>query len=396
MGNTVSQMIPSPALRNLFHPVDPTEIADAASQGFRLHRKTERAEVFARLLPWEALNTLITSDSLVSGRVSMARQGRSLPLEMMGAAGRPKSGDWIAPDAIQNLCNQGASFVLNNVERQAPAIAAMNAMIERYLRCETITNAYASFNLDSAFKAHFDPHDVLILQLHGRKRWWCYGQIEQFPLKARAFANEELPPPEWEGVLEPGDILLVPRGDVHRAQVEGPNSLHLTVTMTPPTGADVLGQLARRSLREALGRRYLPVGAEADLRRQHQDELKAMFHRLVDAFDIDDLLAELDRARAPASPFNLGLAQALEPGTEVQPALRRRLNLPEAKGADVRVETGAAVVTLPAVERDVLAALLEADALTMEQLSSRLPGADVYGGVAGLARKALVFLFAPT
>ncbi len=388
-------MTPSPALRNLFHPVDPAEIAEAASHGLRLYRKTERAEAFARLLPWETLNTLITSDALVSGRVSMARQGRSLPLEMAGAAGRPKNGDWIAPDAIQNLCHQGASLVLNGVERQAPGIAAMNAMIERYLRCETITNAYASFNLESAFRAHFDPHDVLILQLHGRKRWWCHGQIEQFPLKAKAFANEELPPPDWEGVLEPGDILFVPRGDVHRAQVEGANSLHLTVTMTPPSGADVLGQLARRSLREALGRRYLPVGADADLRRQHQEALKGMFHRLVDTFDIDDLLAELDRARAPASPFNLGLVQALEPGTEVQPALRRRLDLPEANGADVRVETAGAVVTLTAVERDVLAALLEADSLTMEQLSVRIPGADVYGAVAGLARKAMVFLFAP-
>jgi hypothetical protein len=388
-------MTPSPALQNLFYPVDPTEIAEAASSGLRLHRKTERAAGLARLLPWETLNTLITSDALASGRVSMARQGRSLPLEMVGAAGRSKSGDWIAPDAFQNLCHQGASLVLNGVERQAPAIAAMNAMIERYVRCETITNAYASFNLDSAFKAHFDPHDVLIVQLHGRKRWWCYGQIEQFPLKARAFANEELPPPEWEGVLEPGDILFVPRGDVHRALVEGPNSLHLTVTMTPPSGADVLGQLARRSLRETLGRSYLPVSGDADLRREHQENLKTMFHRLVDAFDIDSLLAELDRARAPASPFNLGLMQALEPGTEVQPALRRRLDLPESNGADVRVELGGAVVTLLGVERDVLATLLEADALTMEQLSERLPGTDVYGAVAGLARKAMVFLFAP-
>lgn len=389
-------MTPSPALRNLFYPVSPAEIADAASEGRRLYRKTGRAGAFARLLPWQTLNTLVTSDALASGRVSMARQGRSLPLEMMGAAGRPKTADWIAPDAIQNLCHQGASLVLNGVERQTPAIAAMNAMIERYLRCETITNAYASFNLDGAFKAHFDPHDVLILQLHGRKRWWCFGQTDQFPLKSRAFANEDLPPPEWEGVLEPGDILFVPRGDVHRAQVEGPNSLHLTVTMTPPCGADVLGQLARRSLREPLGRRYLPVGADADLRREHQDDLKAMFHRLVDAFAIDDLLADLDRARAPASPFSLGLSQGLEPGTEVQPALRRRLDLPEANGADIRVEIGGAAVTLAAAERDVLAALLDADALTMEQLSAALPESDVYGAVAALARRAMVFLFAPT
>ena len=53
-------------------------------------------------------------------------------------------------------------------------------------------------------------------------------------------------------------------------------------------------------------------------------------------------------------------------------------------------------------ERDVrafvdklLAALLEADALTMEQLSAGLPGVDVYAAVMGLTCKAMVFLFAP-
>lgn len=380
-------------MQNLFHPVDPAEIADAAMQSRRMYRKTERAAAFARLLPWETVNTLITADALVDGRVGMARQGRTLPLEMVGAVGRPKTGDWIAPEAIQNLCDQGASLVLNNVEKRVPAIAAMNAMVERYLRCNTITNAYVSFNRDSAFKAHFDPHNVLILQLHGRKRWWCYGQTERFPLDGSVFPNlEDLPAPEWEGVLEPGDILFVPRGDVHRAMVEDANALHLTVTMTPPTGSDVLAWLGRRSLTEKLGRQYLPIHSGADERLVHQEALRALFHRLVDSLDLDALLVDADRARAPARPFSLGLGQSLEPSTEVQPALRRRIQLPVANGVDVRVELGGVVVTLSAVECKVLALLLEADACTMLQLATMLPDADVYVAVAGLARKALVFL----
>lgn len=389
-------MTSSPALRNLFHPVDPTEIAQAVAEDRRLFRKTDQAAAFARFLPWETLNSLINADGLTSGRVSMARQGRALPLEMAGLARRPKGGDWVAAEAIHNLCHQGLSLVLNGVDKQVRAIAAMNAMVERFLRCDTITNAYASFNRDSAFKPHLDPHNVLILQIHGRKRWWCYGQVAHFPVDAQVFPDaESLPPPEWEGVLEPGDILFVPRGDVHRAMVEDMNSLHLTVTMTPPTGADLFAWLSRQDSDRELGRRYLPIHGPAEALQGHREALAARFHGLVDALDIDGFLLEMDQARPPVRPFNLGLEQSLGPATEVQPALRRRLALPEARGADIRVVIGGATVTLSAAERDVLMVLLDADALTVEQLGTALPTLDVYEAVSGLARKALIFLFAP-
>jgi len=385
----------SAALRNLFHPIDPAEIADAAAHDRRLYRRTERAEAFAHLLPWATLNSLITSQALAERRVTIARQGRPLPLEMVGAADSPRSGDWVAPEAIQNLCEQGASLILNDVERLVPAIAGMNAMVERYLRCDTITNAYASFNRESAFKAHFDAQNVLILQLCGSKRWWCYGQRTRFPLQGRTFPSlDDLPPPEWEGVLEPGDILFVPRGDVHRAAVEGTSSLHLTVTMTPPTGADVLAWLGRASLREELGRQYLPILADADRRREHQEALRAVFHRLVDTLDIDAFLADADHARPPARPLSLGLGQSLRPAMVVQPALRRRIPLERETGGGDHLDVGGRIVALSASEREVLALLLEEDVLSMRQIVDRLPDLDAYAAVAGLARKSLVFLFA--
>lgn len=364
----------SAALRSFFHPVDPATIADAAAQDRRFFGKTGRADAFAHLLPWSALHSLITFDALIHGRATLARQGRPLPLEMVGAG--PGG---LAPDAIQNLCEQGASLVLNNVEKQVPGIAAMNAMVERYLRCATHTNAYASFNRDSAFKAHFDAHNVLILQLYGRKRWWCHGQSTRFPMRGQTFARlEDLPPAEWEGVLEPGDILYVPRGDVHRAMVEGPQSLHLTVTVVPPTGADVMTWLGRALLREDIGRQYLPVLGEADDRRVHQEALRTAFQQMIDSFDIDAFLADADRERPAFRPFSLGLGKSIGPATVVQPALRRRGPL----GA------------LPEAEHAILALLLEKDALTVEQLAEMLPGFDAPAAVEALARKALVFLSA--
>lgn len=371
----------SAALRDFFHPIDPAEIAAAVAETRRLVGTTERASAFARLLPWATLGTLITADALRKGQVTIARQGRPLPLEMVGVGA-----NGLAPEAVQALCDQGASLVLDHVDKQVPAIAAMNAMVERYLRCDTHTNAYASFNRESAFKAHFDGHNVLILQLQGRKRWWCYGQKVRFPLKGQTFSTlDDLPPPEWEGVLEPGDMLYIPRGDVHRAMVEGPQSLHLTVTMTPPTGADVLTRLGQKLLHEEIGRAYLPVLGDATDRAAHQAALRAAFHQLVETFDIDAFLAEADRDRAPCRPFSLGLSQAISPDTRVQPALRRRVPI-----AALEARHGA----LSDAERAVLDLLLAEDALTARQIANGLPGHDTSAAVEALARRTLVFLFA--
>jgi hypothetical protein len=369
----------SDALRDFFHPIDPAEIAGAVADSRRLFLTTDRAAAFARLLPWAALGSLITPDSLQKGQVTIARKGRPLPLDMVFTGGGK-----LAPQAIQALCDQGASLVLNDVGRQLPAIAAMNAMVERHLRCNINTNAYVSFNRDSAFKAHFDPHNVLILQLQGRKRWWCYGQKTRFPMKGQTFSTlEELPPVEWEGVLEPGDMLYVPRGDIHRAMVEGPQSLHLTVTMIPPTGADVIAWLGRKILDDEIGRAYLPFLSRANDCVEHNIALRAAFHQLVDSLDIQTFLAEADGERAPCRPFSLGVSQSIGPDTIVQPALRRRKPT-----AAIARQHG----PVSDAELAVLELLLEQDALTMRQLACKMPGIDTLNAVKALVSKALIFI----
>jgi hypothetical protein len=157
----------------------------------------------------------------------------------------------------------------------------------------------------------------------------------------------------------------------------------------------LFARLAQQSLGEERGRRYLRVDDDAEAKSEDRDDLRKMFHRLVDTIDIDAFLADADQMRAAARPFNLGLLQSLSPQTVVQPALRRRIDLPEAKDSDIRVIIGGATVTLNPAERDALAALLAADALTVAQLEAKLPGRDMSVAIASLARKSLVYLFSP-
>lgn len=373
----------------LFQPHDPTLLQQAVSTHRRLFLRTHGAAWMASLLPWAQVNGLIRLDALVSGKQMLVRRNRPLPLEMISAIPPLSSQRILYPDALQTLCNLGLSLVLNAVEEQVPAVAALTALVERHLGCRTVANAYASFRQDSAFDAHFDSHNVLILQLQGRKRWWCHGPVEEWPLTSRNLAPADLPPVEWEGVLAPGDLLFVPRGDVHRAQVEGENSLHLTVTMVPPTGLDVVGWLGRTAAANApLLRQDIPAAGTPEM-AAHAAALKAELHRQVEALDLERFLADADQQRGLVRHFTLGLDAGMKPGTVLVPMLRRRIPLPPAGPDGVTLIIEGGTFRLSAAERDLLAVLLEQDGLTLAALEARLPDHDLATAAAGLIRKSL-------
>lgn len=383
--------LPSKDWHALFHPHDPALFLSAVRGHERLRLRTDRAAWFSKLLPWSQINQLINLDDLVSGKIRLVRQDRPVPLEMVSSIPRLTNRRTLFPDALQALCQLGASLVFNTIDERIPRIAALTAMIERHLRCRTFTNAYASFRRESAFGAHFDAQNILILQLQGRKRWWCHGPVEDWPMVSRSIARNDLPPVAWEGVLEPGDMLFLPRGDIHRTQVEGEASLHLTITMTPLTGQDVVAWLGREiAASEPLLRQDIPTLDAGENLSARADVLKALLHRHIDALDLSGFLEDADRRCALIRPATLGLDATITRQTWLAPMLRRRIDLPPAAGGEVTLLIDDSAFKLTAAERDVLAVLMEQDGMSIAELEALLPGCDIGLAAAGLARKSLV------
>jgi ribosomal protein L16 Arg81 hydroxylase len=84
--------------------------------------------------------------------------------------------------------------------------------------------------------------------------------------------NDEAPPPTnppaWEGILNDGDLLYIPRGWWHEAFPLGEPSLHLTVSLTPPTALDYLGWVMSRLRSHAELRASLPPAGNGSWRPQ--------------------------------------------------------------------------------------------------------------------------------
>jgi bifunctional lysine-specific demethylase and histidyl-hydroxylase NO66 len=117
------------------------------------------------------------------------------------------------------------------------AIASLLHAIEVELNFATQVNAYFTPPESQGFVAHYDEHDVLILQLSGSKIWHLYDGIDVGPraaLRHQPVAADELPSPT-DVRLEVGDVLYVPGGRVHAAEATSEVSVHLTVGVLAPT-----------------------------------------------------------------------------------------------------------------------------------------------------------------
>ncbi|WP_318245982.1 JmjC domain-containing protein [Sphingomonas sp. R647] len=353
--------------------------------------RTSNRDAFRALVPWSHFNALLESDRLFDDRTRVVRRGRDLPREMWSQIG-PDFKRVAFTDQLQRFCQEGLSLSLGQIHHDVPAIAGLVTMLEHALPARVQTNLYASFGRESAFRAHYDPHDVLVLHLHGRKRWSCFGPRPDSCADTTLVGDEHLGPVVWEAVLEPGDILYLPRGEVHRATVEGDAAMHLTNALSWPRESDLFKWLAAEGSTAINADADVPVyGSEEDLTRYEAD-LRARLHRLADTLDLRAFIESSTQRRRVRLPFNLGLSTELAPDCWVQPLLPAGVQLP-AEGT-ARVGFNGGTVSLDAEERAVMAALLGAGARQIVELSD-LCGLDmptVRDCIARLARRSLVRL----
>lgn len=155
-------------------------------------------------------------------------------------------------------------------------------------------NAYYTPPRAQGLDPHYDDHDVLVLQLHGAKRWRLHGEAVKWPRKPM---TETLPPQlvnpkPTEVTLAAGDVLYLPRGQVHEAAAQETASLHLTLSLHAATWGDVLARLVEQD--EALGA-PLPVGfcRGATPRAEDMAALAAIAGGLAQGPGVNRALAEI-------------------------------------------------------------------------------------------------------
>jgi Cupin superfamily protein len=268
--------------------------------GQRMEMLTGPADRFTPLLPWVALNGILRRHRLEAPRLRLARGGQQIPAEDYTAGVQPRRGGSyrrLRFDALAEQLRGGATLVIDSIDELYGPIDDLAAGLERALRERVQVNCYASFGAVHGFDTHWDDHDVLAVQVHGRKRWRVFGPTRAHP--QRRDVEHPAPPqgdPVHDLILAAGSVLHVPRGWWHDATaLEGP-SVHLTFGVTSATGAELIAWLADDLRRHDLFRQDLPRFGDRDTRLRELADV--VLGELSDPAALDRFFAMRD-AQAP-------------------------------------------------------------------------------------------------
>ena len=314
----------------------------AASWGRAPHHHRSH-DGYADLLGLDDVDRIVTASGLRSPAFRLVRNGKTLPVGSYTRSARIGSrpvDDLAHPGRVFALFDDGATIVLQGLQRSWPPLARFCREIESALTHPVQANAYVTPPVAAGLQVHADAHDVFALQTVGRKQWVTY-------------TGDDVP--ELDLALEAGSCLYVPQGARHAARTMDQPSVHITIGVRTVTWEQVLRRALDSALSAALddiGHGSLPPGFANDpgaLTSVVADRLAVVAKR-VEALDAGNVAAAAgDRFRASRPPVLHGqLRQLLAVGhLDDGTAVVRR------PGVDCGVTEGGGVVALHLGDRTV-------------------------------------------
>ncbi|MFL6142116.1 MAG: cupin domain-containing protein [Labedaea sp.] len=379
-----------PALRRCVG-VEPTEFAER-HWGRRplLTRAAELPKAFDDLLTLDGVDELLSSRGLRTPFLRVARNGTVLSSAQFTGSGGvgAEIADQVADDAVLRLFADGCTLVLQGLHRLWPPVIDFAGRLGLDLGHPVQANAYITPASAQGFAAHYDVHDVFVLQLAGRKRWLVHDPVHPDPLRsqpwqprAAAVAERAGEQPHLEAELAPGDVLYLPRGYLHSATALGEVSAHLTVGVHVITRYALVEALCALAADDAGLRSSLPLGMDAADPAHLEAELTATVELLVRRLRETDPaeVARIARDRVwdgsrplPLAPLaQAGAVAAVRVGdrVRVRPGLRFALR---SEGDTVLLDLPGDQLSLPGSTAAALRVLLGGEAVAIGEL----PGLD--------------------
>ena len=195
----------------------------------------------------------------------------------------------IDPREVAKQFDDGATVIFTQLHKRVPALARLCVSLGQSFGARVQTNVYLTPPDAQGFVAHWDTHDVFVLQVEGRKLWSVYDTKVALPLKGQGFDPAQHKPGQVteQFELSPGSLVYIPRGLMHSARSTTEASLHITLGLTAFTWTDFLlesvaaAALEDESLRQNLPRGFASENFSADEKvRLYREKLSTLLSRV--------------------------------------------------------------------------------------------------------------------
>ncbi|MHB2015638.1 MAG: cupin domain-containing protein [Candidatus Xenobia bacterium] len=241
---------PQEAVAHLLAPVTPEEFCARYLEREPLHVAREVKDHYACWLTLQAWLDVLASHSPEIVELKVSRESDVAANITMQQA--------------RDAFGEGATLVANALQKVYGPVAGLVRQMELFFWQPFQTNSYLTPPGNRGFNAHFDLHDVFIVQVHGAKRWRVYTPEVELPLREQNKLIKLDPGtrPMMEVELQAGHLLYLPRGYIHEGDSVGNDiSLHLSLGMVGFTWRDALVHVIDRlALEQRELRRYVPMG----------------------------------------------------------------------------------------------------------------------------------------
>jgi ribosomal protein L16 Arg81 hydroxylase len=227
-----------------------------------LHLRKTKADYFESIVDVKAIDEYLTSPDLSPSVVRLTLKGEQISAAKWAEERRSLDGSVKSVISYENVFAhfaQGATIILNDAQKGIPKLAKACIGLEQELKISLQSNLYITPPNSQGFTAHYDPHDIISLQIAGTKDWRIYDSGENLPTKVNPF--RETPKLLCEFQRQPGDLLYIPRGVVHEASSSDTATVHVNFSLKPRYGFHLLEDLRTLAEEEnVFFRKVIPHG----------------------------------------------------------------------------------------------------------------------------------------
>ncbi len=201
-------------------------------------------EGFATRVTAEGVLALLDDVDAHPGRLTINCRGQAgenvIPLEEVQHPLERLARRTLNVGRLRAHLSTGALLQIRGIDLVVPALAQVSEAIERVTGSEVVVRGLVSAGSSEGIGRHADRGEQWVVQLEGTKHWNLWEPtIPWYDHDRKAPGNTAAGAP-WEVAVAPGEVVVVPRGQLHRVDPSEELSVSLGIILNTPSRARLL------------------------------------------------------------------------------------------------------------------------------------------------------------